>query len=132
MDGKCLCGAIRYSFDPVPGLVFVCHCTDCQAWTGSAFGSFAVVKANEFRLEGKPKAYAGKGDSGRAITRYFCGTCGSSMYSELAKAPGFVVISVGTLEGGGELTPRRHSWVKRKHSWVMLNEDAQTYQEEMP
>lgn len=132
MDGKCLCGAITYVFDKDPGLVFVCHCTDCQAWTGSAFGTFAIVKAAEFRLEGKPVAYAGAGDSGRAITRYFCGKCGSSMYTELEKAPGLVAVNVGTLCGGEGLRPAKHSWVKRKYPWVVLNEDALVFSEEMP
>jgi hypothetical protein len=87
---------------------------------------------NAFHLEGTPAAYVGKGESGRGITRYFCSTCGSSMYTELEKAPNVVAVNVGTLAGGSELVPRIHSWVKRKHMWVSLNATARIYEEEMP
>jgi hypothetical protein len=132
MRGQCLCGAIRYSFETAPLLSFVCHCLDCQMSTGSAFGTFTVVKDRDFKIAGTAKSYSCKADSGRTITRYFCDACGSSLYSTLEKTPGVVVVSVGTLEGGGALIPQRHSWVKRKHAWVKLEDAVRQFQEEMP
>lgn len=132
MHGGCLCGAIKYTLGTSPTFSFVCHCLDCQVSTGSAFGTFTVVKDKDFKPTGTAKSYSCKADSGRTITRFFCATCGSSLYSTLEKAPGVVVINVGTLEGGGELMPQRHTWVKRKHAWVKLEEAVQQFQEEMP
>ena len=37
IDGSCHCGAIRYEAEVDPGGVSICHCTDCQKLTGSAF-----------------------------------------------------------------------------------------------
>jgi hypothetical protein len=100
--------------------------------TGSAFGTFVVVKDTDFRLAGSARSYSCKAESGRAITRYFCETCGSSLYTSLEKAPGVIVVNVGTLEGGGDLVPQRHTWVKRKHAWVKIEETVLQFQEEMP
>ena len=37
ITGGCLCGAVRYTADADPSSVTVCHCLDCQKFTGSAF-----------------------------------------------------------------------------------------------
>ena len=39
IDGGCLCGAVRYSGEAEPLFAGVCHCRDCQKFTGSAFGA---------------------------------------------------------------------------------------------
>ena len=42
ITGGCHCGAITYEAEVDPGKVSVCHCTDCQTLTGSAFRVSAV------------------------------------------------------------------------------------------
>jgi hypothetical protein len=37
LNGGCLCGAVRYTTNATPEFVGLCHCTDCQKHTGSAF-----------------------------------------------------------------------------------------------
>jgi hypothetical protein len=37
VDGACHCGAITVEGEIDPGQVVICHCTDCQTGTGSAF-----------------------------------------------------------------------------------------------
>ena len=37
IDGGCHCGNIAYRAEVDPGMVGICHCTDCQTLTGSAF-----------------------------------------------------------------------------------------------
>jgi hypothetical protein len=100
--------------------------------TGSAFGTFAVVNKKHFKSVGNASSYTCKADSGRSIARYFCGACGSSLYSTLEKAPGIVVVNVGTLDGGEDLVPQWHTWVRRKHAWIKLEDAVQQFQEEMP
>ncbi len=36
--GGCQCGNIRYEVVGTPKQLVVCHCTDCQRQSGSAFG----------------------------------------------------------------------------------------------
>src|SRR4029450_12628237 len=37
IDRGCHCGKIRYAAEVDPGKVVICHCTDCQTLSGSAF-----------------------------------------------------------------------------------------------
>ena len=43
LTGGCLCGAVRYTTTADPLMTFVCHCRDCQRFTGSAFGALVVL-----------------------------------------------------------------------------------------
>jgi hypothetical protein len=35
IDGRWHCGAITYEAEIDPDMVALCHCTDCQTWSGS-------------------------------------------------------------------------------------------------
>jgi len=37
IDGGCHCGYITYTAEIDPDKVGICHCTDCQTLSGSAF-----------------------------------------------------------------------------------------------
>lgn len=77
--GSCLCGAVEYSYTGSPMTTALCHCTDCQKWSGSAYTSNVVVPRKEFKVtKGSPKHYNVKGDSGKMNDHWFCG--GSSSF----------------------------------------------------
>jgi hypothetical protein len=37
VTGQCHCGSIAYEAEVDPNTIRVCHCTDCQRLTGTAF-----------------------------------------------------------------------------------------------
>ena len=37
IDGQCSCGAIKIEGEADPERTQICHCTDCQTSTGTAF-----------------------------------------------------------------------------------------------
>ena len=58
IDGKCHCGHIAYEAEIDPSQVYICHCTDCQAISGTAFRWAVPVAEGAFTLlSGKPKTY---------------------------------------------------------------------------
>ena len=59
--GGCLCGAVRYTVDAKPDLVGVCHCRDCQRFTGSAYSFLVVVPQTALKIDGTTKTYASPG-----------------------------------------------------------------------
>src|SRR5262245_25467194 len=82
VDGKCHCGRISYEADVDPGEVYLCHCTDCQAISGTAFRWAVPVAEANFRLiAGKPKIYVKKTGSGATNHQVFCPDCASPIYS---------------------------------------------------
>ncbi|MFZ5714469.1 MAG: GFA family protein, partial [Bradyrhizobium sp.] len=66
IDGQCHCGKITYEAEIDPEQVSVCHCTDCQALTGSPFRVTAICAKADVKLTaGTPKVYGKRGDNGR-------------------------------------------------------------------
>ena len=97
IKGGCLCGAVRYTAEADPTSATVCHCRDCQKFTGSAFA--ALVRANKeaVTIEGTLKTFTSLGGSGNPILRHFCPECGSSIAEEPGTRPGMIILNVGTL-----------------------------------
>lgn len=52
------------------------------------------------RETGTAKTYDIKGASGKNNRHFFCGNCGSSLYTELEAMPGTTCIKAGGLDGG--------------------------------
>jgi hypothetical protein len=70
---------VRYTAHAGPALVGVCHCRDCQKFTGSAFGFLVGLPRAAFEIEGVLKTFTKPADIGRPIVRRFCPECGSSI-----------------------------------------------------
>ena len=67
IDGSCHCGSITYEADIDAGKVAICHCTDCQILSGTAFRITAPVREEDFHLlRGVPAQYTKTAESGRA------------------------------------------------------------------
>ena len=49
-NGGCLCGDLRYKVMGTPEIGAVCHCRYCQLRTGSAFGTLAYFKDENFKI----------------------------------------------------------------------------------
>lgn len=58
LTGGCPCEAVRFEVTAMPLLLYACHCTECQRWSGSAFSMSMPVAANSFGLtRGEPKPW---------------------------------------------------------------------------
>ena len=58
VTGGCHCGHITYEAEVDPGTIRVCHCTDCQKLTGTAFRATIPSLPGTFALKGgTPKIY---------------------------------------------------------------------------
>ena len=78
IDGGCSCGAITIEGEADPEKVQICHCTDCQTSTGTAFRVSIPVPGNTFKMTGQPNYYLKTtADSGKPRLQAFCGKCGS-------------------------------------------------------
>lgn len=118
--GGCLCGAVRYAFDreAVAGQAH-CHCLDCQRSTGSAYATFCMVPDASFEAErGEPKPFSVRGESGGEVTRFFCGDCGSQLYSRVAVMPGMRFVKAGSLDDSRWMQPQAVFWCDKKPPWV--------------
>jgi hypothetical protein len=65
VTGGCHCGQITYEAEVDPASVRVCHCTDCQRLSGTAFRTNISSLPGTFALKsGTPKIYVKTAESG--------------------------------------------------------------------
>jgi hypothetical protein len=50
IDGACHCGRISYEAEIDPDDVTICHCTDCQTLSGSAFRIVVPAKREAWQI----------------------------------------------------------------------------------
>lgn len=119
IDGRCHCGGISFEAEADPGAVTVCHCTDCQRLTGSAFRANVRVPAASFVLRGgPPKSYIKTADSGNKRRHAFCGDCGTPVYACAVENPESYSLRLGTITQRAAFAPRRQIWRRSALPWV--------------
>ena len=106
ITGGCHCGAITYEAEIDPDAVVLCHCTDCQTLSGSAFRVVVSAKRDGFKLAGEPRIYVKTGESGRKRAQAFCAKCGAPIYSADVTNPQMFNIRVGTVRQRAGLPPK--------------------------
>ena|SRR5581483_6250652 len=121
VDGACHCGAISIEGEIDPEKVGLCHCTDCQTSTGTAFRISVPIPGSSFKMTGRPTNYLKTtADSGNPRVQAFCGTCGSPIYSTTpgdGVQPSYTV-RVGLLRQRDQLPPKRQIWWRSHRPWV--------------
>lgn len=124
LTGACLCGEIKYEITQPLGRTAVCHCKNCQRAAGSAYSTVAsIVKADFNLISGTPKLFTDwDTKSGRSVERYFCGNCGSPIYSAVAARPDMIFLKTGTMDDTSHFTPQFQVWCDSKQHWVVLDE----------
>jgi hypothetical protein len=128
-EGGCQCGRVRYRLEGSPIALAICHCSECQRQSGSAFGMSLIVPEASFQLVvGKPQSFTRDADSGSTVTCYFCGSCGTRLYHDPESRPGSVNIKAGTLDDTSWLAPNLHVWTRSKQPWVPIPEGVPCFE----
>jgi hypothetical protein len=121
VDGACHCGKVRFRAEIDPDKVFICHCTDCQAISASAFRIAVRTPEEKFELlSGAPKTYVRVADSGRRRAQLFCADCGTHIYATSAEddGPKLFGLRVSALAERRELPPKRQFWTRSACGWL--------------
>jgi len=79
--GGCLCGAVRYTITADPMFGGKCYCNDCRKASSTGHAAVMAIPEDGFSVTGALTGYESPGGSGQPITRHFCTTCGSAIYS---------------------------------------------------
>ena len=128
-DGGCQCGGIRYRVSAEPVSVRLCHCTECQRQTGSAFGMAMIVRDDAFQLlSGTLKTWTRSSDSGRSVACSFCPDCGTRVIHRAELYRGYTNVRAGTLDDTSWLKPNVSIWMRSKQPWVQLPDGFQLHE----
>jgi len=119
VHGSCHCGSVKYEAIVDPARTTICHCTDCQNLTGSAYRVSIAANEGSFRLAtGRPAVYVKVGDSGSSRAQAFCSNCGSPLYTYDADNPKIYGLRVGCIAERAALVPRLQKWCRSALRWT--------------
>jgi hypothetical protein len=119
IHGSCHCGSIQYTARVDPARTAICHCTDCQSLTGSAYRVSVPADAGSFHLSaGKPSIYVKVGDSGSRRAQAFCANCGSSLYTYDVDHPRIIGLRSGCVQEREALVPTTQRWCRSAMGWT--------------
>lgn len=99
-----------------------CYCLSCRKISGSTNSLNLLLPEDKFNvIAGSAKSYTSTHESGKKLTVYFCGDCGSAIYKTHELFPGMVVILAGTLDdpqGVEQAKPVVELYSKHRVSWL--------------
>ena len=120
VEGSCHCGNIKFRSEIISEEVEICHCTDCQTLSGSAFHTIVPAKEGSFEItNGELKQYTKTADDGAKRVQSFCPECGSPICSSPPEGElGVTRIRVGVLKQRDQLTPKMQYWTRSAQPWT--------------
>ena len=130
-SGGCLCGAVRYESSMAPVFAAHCHCNDCRKSSGTGHCSHLVLPASALTVTGEVRFYDAPADTGNIVSRGFCPTCGSAIYSKNSAMPDMVYPRASSLDDLEVFQPQMVVYAKRAASWDKLDSSLPHF-EEMP
>ena len=121
IDGGCHCGQITFTAEVNPEQVLICHCSDCQALSGSPYRTIVPAIEGPFQIErGNPKIYVKTAEDGAKRAQAFCPECGSPIYAAPVGEASlqFIGIRVGLIKQKDQLKPNKQIWCRSSLDWV--------------
>ena len=119
-EGRCLCGAVRFTATGRPKTVFWCHCQSCRRHSGAPVSVFVGFDRGAYTVTaGEIEKFA----SSPGTMRGFCRTCGSTLTCEVSALPGETHFHVGAFEKPEHFEPSRHFFRNEEMPWLNLLHD---------
>ena len=130
IDGGCHCGALTYEAEIDPDTMTICHCTDCQKMSGTAFRTVIRAHEDNFKmLTGEPKIYVKTSENGTPRAMGFCENCGTQIYgTSVGEGPKIIGIRGGTVTQSAQLKPVIQIWTRSAQPWVCEIEGMEVYE----
>ena len=126
LNGRCECGAVRYTVADEFLYASNCHCSRCRAATGAAFKPFAGIERDKLELADGQDRLLVVGEEGLNDTR--CAACGSLLFSVVADGD-YVHVALGSLVDAPSLWPTKHIFVGSKAPWFEITDDLPQFEE---
>ncbi len=121
--GGCRCGAVRFEATGEPLSVGYCHCSDCRRATGAPVAAFVGFQADDVSLGGDTLRTFENG----AVTRSFCGTCGSPVAYIDQRLEGRVYFMLGAMDMPASYKPTLHAYVREQLPYVHMPDGLERY-----
>lgn len=118
ISGQCHCGAISFTATVEEPKAVVCHCNDCQQFSGAPFRAVLPIEAGFVSLSGEPKQYVKTAESGTRRAQAFCPECGTQLYAADPVSPTVLSFRLGCINERAELLPTVQLWGQSAMPWL--------------
>lgn len=127
LNGRCLCGDVKYSVQEDFEEFYLCHCDQCQKVTGSAFASNIVSSIDNIEwLSGEDKIIKYQ-DKARNFSKAFCANCGSGI-PYINKNRTHLVIPAGSLIDTPSSSPTSNLFKPESPDWFADGIQSKSYE----
>jgi len=118
IHGQCHCGQVQFTALVDPTQVSICHCTDCQTFSGAPFRASVRTPSHQVNLSGEVTEYVKTADSGNARVQGFCGRCGTNLYTTAQQDRSLMGLRLGCVAERDQLVPRQQLWGQSALPWL--------------
>lgn len=117
--GRCRCERAGFVLREEPIAFYLCHCTRCQAESGSAFGQSMLVRREAVtEVTGPVREHGCEGPAGEVFVLSHCGNCLTVLWGSQPEMPQVCGLNAGCLEDTGGLTPYGNMWTRSARPWA--------------
>lgn len=119
--GRCLCGAVEFTVAGDYEYSGYCHCSGCQAASGSAFTAFAAARKEQLNVDkglDELRIYPRKADN----LSHFCRNCGSVLFA-VVRGGQYAHVQLGVLTEDPGIRPQFHVFVRSKAPWYEIGDE---------
>jgi hypothetical protein len=127
--GECNCGAVAFDISVELEDVYICHCSICRRFTGSAGIAVVLVDNDDFRWTRGEEQRAAWRNPETGWPRWFCRICGSPVPGANDHSRMFVPVGLLT-EGTERLRVAHHIWVSSKAGWDEIGDSGRQHSED--
>jgi len=114
LQGRCLCGSVRYQCESSTTHACYCHCESCRRASGAHIVAWLTVPRETFRvISGTLREYA----SSPPVLRQFCERCGSPLTYWNKNTVDTIDVTVGTLDRPELIEFTDHIWMEDAPPW---------------
>ncbi len=122
LTGRCGCGAVRFEISEPLVAAAYCHCTRCQARSGTAAqasarvvpGSTTITEGAEHVRDWRPGGLA----------KAFCGRCGSHLFANDPESGEILIVRMAAIDGDPGVRPMARQFVAYAAPWEPIPDDG--------
>lgn len=116
--GQCMCGHIKYTIETVDQNIHVCHCENCQKWSGGP--SLSVVCTPNWKIENEVDLtwY----NSSEWAQRGFCKNCGTHLLFRTHDG-NYHGVTSGSLDDASDMSIGEHIFIDQKPPYYDFADD---------
>lgn len=123
LEGRCLCGTVRFRVIAPFETAGYCHCKRCQRRSGTTSTLNALVEVESFEISaGADAIRTWRPPDGQP--KSFCMHCGGHLFSGDPDRGPVVGVRLGAVEGDPEIRPQWRQWVSSAPAWETIPDDG--------